>query len=87
DTRILINDGNLYLTIGTSTNSGIVDVEGENLDIPPVDIFLSGRNYDENKKGAFVPNNTKTVKGEKLKGNILCTGAIIEFHIQSKKKQ
>ena len=87
DTRILINDGKLYLTIGTSTNSGIVDEEGENPDIPPVDIVLSGRNYDENKKGAFVPYNTKTVKGEKVKGNILGNGAIIEFDIESKKKQ
>lgn len=87
DTMILINEGKLYLTIGTSTNSGIVDEEGENPDIPPVDIILSGRNYDENKKGAFVPYNTNTSKGEKIKGNILGSGAIIEFDIQSKKKQ
>ncbi len=87
DTRILINEGKLYLTIGTSTNSGIVDEEGENPDIPPVDIVLSGRNYDENKKGAFVPYNTKTSKGEKIKGNILGNGAIIELDIESKKKQ
>ncbi|HAT4306438.1 PQQ-dependent sugar dehydrogenase [Clostridium perfringens] len=87
DTRILINEGKLYLTIGTSTNSGIVDEEGENPDIPPVDIVLSGRNYDENKKGAFVPYNTKTSKGEKVKGNILGNGAIIELDIESKKKQ
>ncbi len=39
------------------------------------------------KKGAFVPYNTKTVKGEKIKGNILGNGAIIEFNIESKKKQ
>ena len=87
DTRILINEGKLYLTIGTSTNSGIVDEEGENPDIPPVDIVLSGRNYDENKKGAFVPYNTKTSKGEKIKGNILGNGSIIELDIESKKKQ
>lgn len=87
DTMILINEGKLYLTIGTSTNSGIVDEEGENPDIPPVDIILSGRNYDENKKGAFVPYNTNTSKGEKIKGNILGSGAIIEFDIQGKKKQ
>ncbi|WP_221388874.1 PQQ-dependent sugar dehydrogenase [Clostridium perfringens] len=87
DTRILINEGKLYLTIGTSTNSGIVDEAGENPDIPPVDIVLSGRNYDENKKGAFVPYNTKTSKGEKIKGNILGNGAIIELDIESKKKQ
>ncbi|EGT3598954.1 hypothetical protein FT888_01705 [Clostridium perfringens] len=87
DTRILINEGKLYLTIGTSTNSGIVDEEGENPDIPPVDIVLSGRIYDENKKGAFVPYNTKTSKGEKIKGNILGNGAIIELDIESKKKQ
>ncbi|GAA0066267.1 MAG: hypothetical protein E6748_09810 [Clostridium perfringens] len=87
DTRILINEGKIYLTIGTSTNSGIVDEAGENPDIPPVDIVLSGRNYDENKKGAFVPYNTKTSKGEKIKGNILGNGAIIELDIESKKKQ
>lgn len=87
DTRILINEGKIYLTIGTSTNSGIVDEERENPDIPPVDIVLSGRNYDENKKGAFVPYNTKTSKGEKIKGNILGNGAIIELDIESKKKQ
>lgn len=87
DTRILINEGKLYLTIGTSTNSGIVDEAGENPDIPPIDIVLSGRNYDENKKGAFVPYNTKTSKGEKIKGNILGNGAIIELDIESKKKQ
>lgn len=87
DTRILINEGKIYLTIGTSTNSGIVDEAGENPDIPLVDIVLSGRNYDENKKGAFVPYNTKTSKGEKIKGNILGNGAIIELDIESKKKQ
>ena len=34
-----------------------------------------------------MPYNTKTVKGEKVKGNILGNGAIIEFDIESKKKQ
>lgn len=87
NTMILIKEGKLYLSIGSATNSGVVDEEGEAYDIPPVDTILSGRNYDENKKGAFVPYNTKTQKGEVVKGNILGNAAILEFDINKKEKK
>lgn len=87
NTMILINEGKLYLSIGSATNSGIVDEEGAAHDIPPVDTVLNGRNYDENKKGAFVPYNTKTKKGQVIKGNILGNGVILELDINSKEKK
>ncbi|MDZ5252572.1 hypothetical protein [Clostridium sp. LIBA-8841] len=87
NTMILIKEGKLYLSIGSATNSGIVAEEGEAYDIPPVDTILNGRNYDENKKGAFVPYNTKTQKGEVVKGNIVGNGAIIEVDIKNNEKK
>lgn len=87
NTMILINDGKIYLTISTATNSGILDEEKGNYDIPPVNTILSGRNYDENRKGAFTPYNTKTAKGDLIKGNILGNGSIIEFNINDKTKE
>lgn len=86
DTRLLIKDESIYLAIGTKTNSGIVDNIGGIHDVPPVDIILSGRNYDENRKGAFVPYNTKTKKGEEIKGNILGNGGLIKYSLENQEK-
>lgn len=87
NTMILINDEKLYLTISTATNSGVLDEENGAYDIPPVNTILSGRNYDENRKGAFTPYNTKTAKGDLIKGNILGNGNIIEFNINDRTKE
>lgn len=87
DTKILLKDGKLYLSIGSATNSGVVDFEGGVYDIPPVDTVLNGRNYDENKKGAFVPFNTKTYKGEKIKGNVLGNASVVEIDLSNNKKK
>ncbi len=86
DTKILLREGVLYLTIGSSTNSGIVDFEEGIEDVPPLDIILNGRNYDDNKKGAFVPFNTKTFKGQKIKGNILGNASVIEVDLKKNEK-
>jgi len=73
------DDFKYFLQIGNCPKENLKDVK--------VSKWLGIENYDENKKGAFVPYNTKTSKGEKVKGNILGNGAIIEFNIESKKKQ
>jgi glucose/arabinose dehydrogenase len=58
-------------------------------DIPCEDVILTGENYEtenvlseEKEKvhtGAFVPFGTKTVKGQIIKGNVPCNGAVMRI--------
>ncbi len=59
-------------------------------DIPPVDIKLTGQNFttknpltpdtnDEAVTGAYVPFGTRTEKGQTIKGQMPCNGAILRM--------
>ncbi|MGG5462265.1 hypothetical protein [Clostridium sp. B9] len=87
DTMILLKDGNIYLTIPSNTNSGVVDSEGGGEDIPPVDTVLNGRNYDENRKGVFSPFNTKTSKGQVIKGGEVGNASVYRIDLKTNKKE
>lgn len=87
DTMILLKEGKLYLTIGSNTNSGVVDSEEGTEDLLPVDTVLNGRNYDENRKGVFSPFNTKTFKGQVIKGEEIGNASVYEIDLSSGKKE
>lgn len=85
ETKLLIKDNILYVSIGTNTNSGIVSEKGKAYDKPTIGLTLTGINYGESKTGIFSPFAVTNEKGEKVKGNGLGNGSIIAYDIESKK--
>ncbi|MBU3108366.1 hypothetical protein [Clostridium gasigenes] len=85
ETKLLVKDNVLYLSIGTNTNSGIVNEKGGAYDKPGIELSLTGVNYGENKTGIFSPFAVNTEKGEKVKDNKLGNGSIMAYDFESKK--
>lgn len=97
---IIGNDGYLYFSTGTATNSGVVGMDSYKMgwlpnhqqfhDVPCRDIELKGENFtsdnpltedktDKAYTGAFVAFNTTTQKGQIIKGQIPCSGAVFKI--------
>lgn len=85
DTKLLIKDNVLYLSVGTNTNSGIVNKKGDYYDKPTVDLSLRGINYGESETGIFSPFAVNSEKGEKVKGEEIGNGSIMTYNFESKK--
>lgn len=85
ETKLLVKDNILYLTIGSNTNSGIVSEEGENPDKPTIGLTLTGVNYGESKTGIFSPFAVSTERGEKVKDDTMGNGSIMAYDMKSKK--
>ncbi|MPQ42828.1 hypothetical protein [Clostridium tarantellae] len=85
--KLMIKDNYIYLSIGAATNSGIVDKEGEKFDLSPKKLILSGRNYNENKTGAFVEYNITTKKGQEIKDSPIGNASVIRIDLTSKKNE
>ena len=84
ETKLLIRDNILYVSIGTNTNSGIVNKKGEAYDKPTISLILRGINYGENKTGIFSPFAVNTEKGEKVKEGKLGNGSVMAYDFESK---
>jgi hypothetical protein len=89
---IKINDNKLYVTIGAATNSGVVgkdnlweQVNSIACDLSPFKLIMNGEGFGTNKTGAFVPYNTKNVKGQVISGHYPGNSSIIEYNISSGK--
>lgn len=85
---IKINNGKLYVTIGSATNSGVVGKDNlwEELnpiacDLSPFKLVINGNNFGNNKTGAFVPYNTKNVIDQAISGHYPGNSSIIEYNI------
>ena len=76
-TKLLIKDDKLYVTLGTNTNSGILDKDSTNCDIPSFEWILTGKNYGENNTGAFVEFGVQNKSGEKIKEGPISNGSIL----------
>lgn len=84
-TKLLIKDNTLYISVGTNTNSGIVNNKGEEFDKPTIGFTLTGVNYGDAKTGVFSPFAVNTEKGEKVKADNIGNGSIMAYDIGSKK--
>lgn len=84
-TKLLIEDDILYITIGSNTNSGILDKDSTDCDVPSFEWILSGENYGDNNTGAFVEYGIQNKSGEKVKEGIISNGTILSYDFTSGK--
>lgn len=84
-TKLLVKDEKLYITIGTNTNSGILDKDSTECDVPSFEWILTGKNYGANNTGAFVGYGIQNKSGEKIKDGIISNGSIISYDLSSGK--
>lgn len=85
DMKLIIKDNILYITVSSSTNSGIVEKENDKSDIPSFEWILTGKNYGESNTGAFSSYGTSTKNGEKIKEGIISNASIISVDLNSNK--
>lgn len=85
---IKVQNDCLYITIGSSTNSGVCGSDNEwirnnpyGFDITPKDITLRGLNFGDEKTGAFVPYKTKNAKGQIIPGHFPGNGTLIIYYL------
>jgi hypothetical protein len=85
-------NGNLYISIGAATNSGIVGNDNEWLkenpyfhDISPIEIILKGKNFSEEKTGAFVPYKTNNNKEQIVAAHFPGNSSLIIYHLSTSK--
>lgn len=82
-TKILLNGENLYITIGSNTNSGIVNEENKNEDIPSFEWISTGIGY----KGiyGFAKFGQEVKKGEKIKESDFSNASILKYNLNTGK--
>ncbi|MGL4106514.1 hypothetical protein [Clostridium sp. LP20] len=80
DRRLLSKEGELFISIGAATNSGIS--ESGRGDISPVEITLAGINFGEEKTGAFKDKGVSSEIGEKIKKAELGNGAVYKIDLE-----
>lgn len=91
NSKLLIKDNFIYVTIGTATNSGVVGTDnpwrndGLIYDITPKTITLKGKNFGDDNTGAFMPYKTKSEKDQVIKGSLLGNGSVIRLGIKDKR--
>lgn len=85
DTKLLMDKGNLYIAIGTNTNSGVVEEKGLPYDRPTSSWVLTGENFGENNTGAFSEYGKVTSKGERLNGQVIGNGCILILNTKNNK--
>ena len=75
---VVASDGWVYFGQGTATNSGIADRPDQH-DIPCRDVTLAGTNFEAGgtSTGAYLPFGTPSEKGQVIKGQLPCSGAIM----------
>jgi len=91
---LIAKDDNLYISIGSTTNSGIVGNDNEWLketpyfhDISPIELILKGKNFGEEKTGAFVPSKTKNNKSQIVAAHFPGNSSIIIYNLINNKME
>ncbi|MCD3362839.1 hypothetical protein G8T83_08275, partial [Clostridium botulinum D/C] len=92
DSIIRINKGNLYVTVGSATNSGVVGEDNRWLqkypfghDISPYKITLKGTNFKNGKTGAFLNYGTNSIEGQIVPGHFPGNASIGLYNLDDKK--
>lgn len=91
DVKIKIQNGMLYASIGSATNSGVVGEDNLWLknnpfiyDMPPQSITLKGQNFGSSRTGAFTTYNTSNIKGQIVSGHFPGNSSIIIYNLKTK---
>ena len=94
DVKIKIQNGMLYASIGSATNSGVVGEDNLWLksnpfiyDMPPQSITLKGQNFGSNKTGSFTPYNTSNIKGQIVSGHFPGNSSVIICNLKTKQAE
>lgn len=94
ESLIKIAGEELYITIGSVTNSGVVGTDNKWLvdnpfyfDLTPRNITLKGNSYGSVKTGAFVPYKTKNIKGQLIPSHFPGNGTIFTYNLKSGKME
>lgn len=87
----IIND-KLYISIGSATNAGVVGKDNEwinnfpyNYDISPIDLILTGKNFGNEKTGAFTMYGTKSISAQVIPKHEPGNASILEYDISTGK--
>ncbi|GAA0179201.1 PQQ-dependent sugar dehydrogenase [Clostridium sediminicola] len=87
---IRVSEDLLYISIGASTNSGVVgednlwtEIYMSGHDISPYDITLAGMNFGDPKRGAFVAQNSKTLEEQVISGHCPGNASIIIYNLNT----
>lgn len=83
ETKLIINNDKLYITVGTNTNSGIAE-NGAVYDEPSFYWILTGANYGEAKTGPFSPSGVSVEPQTKVKESALSSGVILCYDLEQK---
>lgn len=80
----------LFLSIGSVTNSGVVGEDNRWLrdysfyyDLSPKEIVLKGINFNNNKTGAFVPYNSKSVQGQVISSHFPGNSSLVSYNLKN----
>ncbi|WP_072893036.1 hypothetical protein [Clostridium fallax] len=88
ETKILASSDNIYISIGTVTNSGVaenLEEKGMVYDLSPKPLTLSGINFGENITGPFLPYGSGGIKGQIINSNFPGNGVVIKYSLKNKK--
>lgn len=87
DRKLIIKDNKLLMAIGSATNSGIAENDGDYeinsipYDKSAINIVLNGNNYGESKTGAFMAYGNSSIKGQKIQAENLANASIVEIDL------
>lgn len=79
--NLLIKDDELFFSVGSNTNDGVVEKKGEKEDVATTGWVLNGHNFGSENTGAFSPYSVSTENGEKVDGNIIGNGSVMKYNI------
>ncbi|MBU3183804.1 hypothetical protein [Clostridium estertheticum] len=87
---VRINGDYLFVTIGSATNSGVVGLDNkwldnypQNHDITPKSITIKGMEFGGVKTGAFVPYQTRNIKGQIITQHVIGNSSIIIYNLKT----
>lgn len=81
-TNIILNKNYLYISIGSNTNSGVVDENNKNEDKASFEWKSTGIGYNNNY--AFIPFGKSVSEGGMIKESNLSNASILRYDLESK---
>lgn len=82
-TNIVLNGDNLYVSIGSNTNAGVVDENNKVEDKASFEWLSTGIGYENNY--AFISYGKSSKAGDKIKESVLSNGSILKYDLNTDK--
>lgn len=81
--RLLVKDNILYASIGSNTNSGVVDKEDEVPDVPSFQWSLSGEKYGRNNTSGFCKFSESVVEDTMINEGKISSASILSYNLST----